>query len=131
MSEPFRSAQSDDPVVSQPLAKGEDEILTPRSTDHFDLFATYYDAKGVPLTAEYLELDSVWNQDDTMKNEILSIEKYLQGEVHKGKLSNNTKVVKQAIRELEKKAGISQTESTNNRIRKLIAYIDFRKVLDA
>jgi hypothetical protein len=64
----FRTAQEPDTNVAQSEpTKPAEEVLTPRTPEHHDLFATYYDAKGIPLTAEYLGIENIWNESKELK----------------------------------------------------------------
>lgn len=95
-----------------------------------ELLATYAEDQGKPYVAQYLELDNIWDQDRTLKYEIEVIEGYVRDQISKGIIDNNVKAGEKFLKELEKSAHISPYESTTNRINKLLAYIDFKKVVD-
>lgn len=100
------------------------------STEAPELVATYMDDQGKPYVAKYLNVESVYSEEPHLKNEVETIEKYIQDQVKNGKLDNSTKAADKFLKEMEKKAEISPFASANQRISKLLAYIDFRKVVD-
>lgn len=122
------SQQADTPKTSEkPIA----DIGSPVQTHIDSLLATYSDDMGKPYTAQYLGLDGVWDKDATLTNEINTIEGFLKQQISKGKLDNSVKAGQKYLKELEKKAGTHEYETATKRISKLLAYIDFRKVVDA
>ena len=67
----FRSAQpteapQESPVSDKPVLDGG----TPVETHIDSLLATYQDDQGKPYVAKYLELDEVWNKEESLKNEL-------------------------------------------------------------
>lgn len=56
-----------------------------------DLVATYMDDQGKPYVAKYLNVESVYSEEPHLKNEVETIEKYIQDQVKNGKLDNSTK----------------------------------------
>ncbi len=130
MSSTFREASVDTPTDTEApkveITQAGDSVVT-----HVDsLLATYQDDQGLPYTAKYLDLDGVWDKTDGLTNELKTIEGYLREEVSKGNLDNSTKAAEKYLKELEKKAGTNPYESTTKRISRLLAYIDFQKVVN-
>lgn len=113
------------PKTDAPIA----DVGSPIDTKIPQLLATYSEDQGKPYIAEYLELDGVWDQDKTLKTEINTIEGYLKEQIKLGKLENNVKSGQKYLRELEKRAETNPYESTTNRISKLLAYIEFQRVV--
>lgn len=142
MAEPFRRAVQADPAPSkvEPLPKAEPEEAkegtptTPRTEtkESVDsLLVSYQTDQGRPFTATYFDVQNVWDKEPTLKRDLLEIEGYLRSQVESKKLANDTKAADNFIKELERKAGIVRYETPATRIEKLLAYIDFRKVVDS
>lgn len=140
MSE-FRKAKvetSQKSTVSDPVKKEDSrpvEGLTSGGkaaveTKPSDLFATYEESQGKPYVADYFEIEGIWNKQPELKRELKEIEGYVREQVTKKKLANSTRAVEKFIKEMERKAGLSRYENVNQRITKILAYIDFRKVVD-
>lgn len=129
MSSTFREAVVAEPVTEAPkteITQSGDSVVT-----HIDsLLATYQDDQGHPYTANYLDLKGVWDKTEGLANEIKTIEGYLRQQVDKGNLENSTKSAEKYLKELEKKAGTNPYESTTKRITRILAYIDFQKVVN-
>lgn len=96
-----------------------------------DLMYTYEGDQGHPYTAEYFEVKEVWNKTPEMERDIKEIEGYVREQVSKGSVDNSLKAAEKFLREMERSAGLTRYESTNNRISKLIAYIDFKRIANA
>ena len=131
MSDPtFRTANT--PV--EPAPKVADKPIvdagTPVETHVDSLLATYQDDQGKPYVAQYLDIADIWDKEPTLKNELNTIEGYLREEVTKGRLENNTKSASKYLKELEKKAETNPYESTTQRLSKILAYIEFKKVVN-
>lgn len=126
----FRTANTPASTDSAPAEKPTVDTRTAAETHVDTLLVTYQDDQGKPYVAQYFELDGVWDKDSSLKNELNTVEGFLRQEVTKGKLENNTKSAKRYLNELEKKAQTNQYESTTKRLSKLLAYIEFRKVID-
>lgn len=127
MSEAFRTAAP--PSVEAPATPVADPTMI-ASEHEASLFATYEDDQGHPFIADYLDIKTVWDKEASLSSEVKQIEGYIREEVSNGKIENSIKAAKKFIQELEKKAGVSQYESTNKKISRLLAYIDFRRKVD-
>lgn len=124
--------------VSPPVTASEATAPTPITEGgsghdtHIDtLLATYADDQGKPYVANYLEIEDVWKRQPELKLEVETIEGYLRKLVSEGKLDNSTRAAAKYLKEMEKKAGSNPYDSANQRIAKLLAYIDFKKVVDS
>jgi hypothetical protein len=115
------------PVKDQPIAQIGDSVQTHAP----ELVATYSEDMGKPYVAKYLDLETVWDKEPTMSQELKEIEGFIQDQVKRGNLENSTKATDKYLKEIERKAGLTGYESATKRISTLIAYIDFRKVVDA
>lgn len=127
----FRTAAPAPVATSTDSAKGVDSPGVAPDTHEASLFATYEEDQGNPYSADYFEVKSIWKDEPTLANELKTIEGYIREKVTSKQLENNTKSAKKFIQELEKKAGTNQYENTNKRIQKLLAYIEFRKVVES
>ncbi len=125
----IRTKQVVEPIAEAPTPIAVDE-RSPVETHVPELLATYAEDMGKPYTATYFELDSVWDSEPTLSNELRTIEGFMQSEIKKGNLENNVKAGEQYLREIEKKAETNPYESTTKRIQKILAYIEFRRVID-
>jgi hypothetical protein len=126
----FRSAQTEAPAetpvepASGPVETSGKEVSVP------DLFVSYEEDQGKPYVAHYFDLDTTWDREPSMKRDLSEIDGYLKEQVKHGKLANTTKAASQFIKEMERAAGLSRYETTNNRISKILAYIDFKRVVN-
>jgi hypothetical protein len=84
-----------------------------------------------PYMADYFEISDVWDKEPTLARDLKEIEGYIRERVGNKKVDNSTKAANQYIKELERKAGLSRYESTPQRIQKVLAYIDFQKVVES
>lgn len=131
MTEPtstFREAvktEAPAPVKEQKIA----DIGSPVQTHIDSLLATYSEDQGKPFIANYLEVDGIWDKDKTLQNELNTIEGYLKDQIKNGKLENSTKAGKKYLQALEKKAETNPYDATNKRISKILAYIEFQRVV--
>lgn len=123
--EPSQSV-SDEPKQTPVIESG-----SPVETHAPELLATYRDDMGKPYVAEYLGVDSVWDQDKSLQRDVEEIEGYLQEQVKNGVLDNSTRAGKEFLKQLERDAGLTRYESGANRIQKLLAYIDFKRVVNS
>lgn len=126
----FRSAQPDTPTDTPAPVKPIVDVGSPIETHIDSLLSTYQDDQGKPYVAQYLDLEGVWDSEPTLKNELNTVEGYLREQVKKGNLENTTKAAKKYLSDLEKKAQTNPYESTSNRLSKILAYIEFRNVVD-
>jgi len=93
--------------------------------------ATYSEDMGKPYVAKYYEIESVWDKEPTMALEVKTIEAFIQNQVKKGDLDNSTRATDKYLKEIEKKAGLTGYETPTKRISAILAYIDFKKVIDS
>lgn len=127
----FREAQEPTKQQEAPLSKPVEQVGTPIETHAPDLLATYRDDMGKPYVAEYLGVNNVWDQDKNLQRDVEEIEGYLQEQVKSGSVDNSTKAGKEFLKNLERQAGLSRYESGAQRIQKLLAYIDFKRVVNS
>lgn len=125
----FTTGQAAAPAVSQPVAQGDTSSGSVVSDS--ELLYTYEDEQKRPYTADYFEVPSVWDKEPALKRDLQEIEGYIRSQVTDGKLDNSTKAADLFLKELERKAGLTRYEAAPQRIQKLLAYIDFRKVVDS
>lgn len=126
----FRTSASTEPVTpAAPTAIAD--IGDSVDTKIPDLLATYQDDQGKPYVAKYFDMENLWDAEPTMRYEMESIEGYMKDLISKGKLDNSVKAGDRFLKDLEKSAKISPYESTTNRINKLLAYIEFKKVVES
>lgn len=125
----FRTAQPATPAKeSTPPPKGNPAgTATVRETD---LFATYEQDQKKPYAAKYYGVENTWDKEPTLARDLKEIEGYVREQVTNKKVANETKAAEKFMRELERKAGLSTYENPNQRITKLLAYIDFKRVVD-
>jgi hypothetical protein len=81
------------------------------SVTHIDtLLATYQEDQGNPYVAQYLDVKDVWDKTENLKGEVNLIEDYLRDQVKKGDLDNTTKAADKYL--------------------KILAYIEFQRVVN-
>jgi hypothetical protein len=114
--------------TAEPLKAGSGAVEAPVITQP-GLLASYETDQGKPYPADYFELGNVWEREPALARDIREINGYIQEQLKQGKLDNSTKAASNFIKEMERKAGLSRYESTTNRISKILAYIDFQKVV--
>lgn len=126
----FRTAA---PAVDTPAAKPmpTGDPTGGSTVSETSLFATYETDQKKPYVAHYLELDGVWDKEPSLARDIKEIEGYIRSQVEAKKIDNSTKAAAQYLKELERKAGLSRYESTPQRIQKILAYVDFQKVVNS
>lgn len=134
MSEPFRTAQSvtpPQPIVEDEPATTAVALSPPQQTNAEAIAEAPGTSDKVPYVASYLEIENIWQKHPELKNDINHIEGYLRTQVAEGKLENSEKAKRLFLSEFERKAGTHPYESANQRITKILAYINFRKVVDS
>jgi len=127
----FREADTSTPTPTAPKDAAIVDAGSPVETHAPELLATYRDDMGKPYVAEYLDVTNVWDQDKTLQRDVEEIEGYLQEQVKNGVLDNSTRAGKEFLKQLERDAGLTRYESGANRIQKLLAYIDFKRVVNS
>lgn len=128
----FREAIQEAPTTPVEAPKSElSEGGSPIQTHAETLLATYKEDMGVPYTADYLDIKDIWDKTEGLSKEVETIESYLQEQVELGNLENSTKSAEKYLKELESKAGINEYETTTKRITKILAYINFQKVVNS
>lgn len=120
------------PVAPEPVAETPKAEVKATTTEHApELVATYSEDMGKPYVAKYLDMETMWDQEPTMAQEVKTIEAFVQDQVKKGNLDNSTRATDKFLKEIEKKAGLTGYETATKRISAILAYIDFKKVIDA
>jgi len=128
MSE-FRQAVAPEPTTLVDTPKAD---VTSSVTEHApELVATYSEDMGKPYVAKYFDIENVWDREPSMSLEVKTIEAFVQDQVKKGNLDNSTRATDKYLKEIEKKAGLTGYESATKRISAILAYIDFKKVIDS
>lgn len=126
----FRTASVAAPASTEVSSAPADATQT-ADTHESSLFATYELDQKRPFMADYFEVGNVWDKEETLGRDLKEIEGYIRTQVEAEKVDNSIKAVKEYVKELERKAGLSRYESTSQRIQKILAYIDFRKVVES
>lgn len=131
MSDPgsvFRTKQEPStPTVSEmPIA----EVKSPVVTHAPELMATYEADMGKPYVAKYYGLEEVASEPE-FTQDLKTIEAFVRSRVEKGELDNSTKAADKYLKDMEKKAGLTGYESANKKITTLLAYIEFKKVVES
>ena len=122
----FRTAA--EPVETAAPIKPEPDTPKVSDTHAPELVATYSSDMGKPYVAKYLEIEQFADEPE-FKRDLSEIEGFIKERVEKKQLDNSTRAAEAYLKDLERKAGLSRYESTNKRITRLLAYIDFvRKV---
>lgn len=111
-----------------PKADVSNSAVSSKTND--DLLATYAEEHKKPYVAKYYNLDDYADEPE-YKQELDTIEGFLKERVSSKKLDNSTKAADKYLKEIEKKAGLTGYENANERIRKLLAYVDFIKVIES
>lgn len=113
--------------VDNPIADSGRSVVVAKEND---LLATYEQEHNRPLVAEYFGADSIWDKEPSLKRDLQEIEAYLRNKVESNKLDNSVRAGQKFLKELEREAGLTTYESTSTRIAKLLAFIDFKKVVE-
>lgn len=114
--------------VENPLSfKGTPIIETKEDS----LLATYEQDQGKPFVAEYFDAVGVWDKEPSLMRDLQEIEAYIRDKVEKNQIDNSTRAGKEFLKNLEREAGLTRYESTSTRIAKILAFIDFKKVVES
>lgn len=119
------------PTASEAPKEAPVDSRSTSSVEVPELLATYSEDQGKPYVAKYLDIENVWDQDSTLKHEVETIEGYIKDQISKGNLDNSVLAGDKFLKEMEKKAQISPYETSINKITKLLAYIEFRRVVES
>lgn len=93
---------------------------------NIDLYMTYNMDHDIPFVADYYGIgDMMGYKDLSYADEITTIDNYLVDEVRGQRLANSTDAVKNALRGLEKLAGVDKNTPTSIRVKQLAAYSEF------
>lgn len=125
----FRTAAA--PVTDSP--GGETAAIDPAhvSDSHeASLFVTYEADQKRPFMADYFDVPQMWDKEEGMKRDMQEIEGYIREQVNGKKVDNSIKAAKEFIKSLEREAGLTRYEAVPQRISKILAYIDFRRVVN-
>lgn len=126
----FRTAQPAEPVAppapvsDAPVETGGKEVSVP------DLLVSYEVDQGKPYVADYFDMPTAWDREPSMERDLREIDGYIQDQVKSGTLDNSIKAASTFLKEMERAAGLTRYESVNQRISKLLAYIDFKRVVN-
>lgn len=107
------------------------EPAKPATPGELELFSTYEEAAGRPLAADYFEIPNLWDENSHLARDLQEIEGYVRQQLRTGTLENSVKAAKDFIKQLERDAGLTRYESTATRIQKLLAYIDFKRIVSS
>lgn len=119
-----QSAPSTESVKGAPVTVGGE-------TNESSLFATYEADQKKPYSADYFEISEIWDKEPSLARDLKEIEGYIREQVSNKKVDNSTKAAKEFLKEMERKAGLSRYESTPQRIQKILAYVDFKRVVES
>lgn len=101
------------------------EVVVGDNTN-IDLYMTYNMDHDIPFVADYYGIgDMMGYKDLSYADEITTIDNYLVDEVRGQRLANSTDAVKNALRGLEKLAGVDKNTPTSIRVKQLAAYSEF------
>lgn len=104
--------------------KADPKITT--GTDVETPVALYEQLKGKPYTAEYYDVEKIWdNPDLDMKKDIKAIEKYYVSKVQRNEIADGKDNFKKFVKSLEKAIGVSDLTPNTVKISKLAKYIKF------
>lgn len=122
MTDAFRSpvAPAVEPtgIAAKSSVGGESTVQVP--------FTDYPKEKGHPYTVDYFQLGDTWEQaEGGFGKEVSKIETFLEDQVDKGLLPNNTEAIKEAIKKMERFVGIDKNERNLMRVEKIAAYVEF------
>jgi len=110
------------------------EVKNHDITPHSDVetpIALYEQLKGKPYTAEYYDVEDIWDDPDLgMKDDIKAIEKYYVSKVQKNEIADGKDNFKKFVKSLEKAIGLSDMSPNTVRISKLAKYIKFMREAD-
>ncbi|HRY74379.1 MAG TPA: hypothetical protein P5098_01680 [Candidatus Dojkabacteria bacterium] len=110
------------------------EVKSHDITPHSDVetpIALYEQLKGKPYTAEYYDVEDIWDNPDLgMKDDIKAIEKYYVSKVQKNEIADGKDNFKKFVKSLEKAIGLSDMSPNTVRISKLAKYIKFMREAD-
>jgi len=111
-------------------SKPADEKVTMGTGNEDVPFLDYRRFNHKPFMADYYGIENIWDVDATITKEVETVEDYLKQQVELGELRNKTEAVKKKIKKLEKMANIDETERTSDKMRKLVAFINYQKELE-
>ena len=125
----FRTAQTPREQHTEPITPAEEKVTTGTGKEDVP-FLDYRRFNHKPFMADYYGIENIWDVDSTITKEVETVEDYLKGQVEVGELKNDTEAVKKKIKKLEKMANIDDTERTSDKMRKLVAFINYQKELE-
>ena len=125
----FRTAQTPREQHAEPITPAEEKVTTGTGKEDVP-FLDYRRFNHKPFMADYYGIENIWDVDSTITKEVETVEDYLKGQVEVGELKNDTEAVKKKIKKLEKMANIDDTERTSDKMRKLVAFINYQKELE-
>jgi len=132
-SSEFRKAVEPQEVKEEAKVEVKDNHqITSGTGDDIDTpVALYEQIKGKPYTAEYYEVEKIWdNPDLDMKSDVKAIEKYYVSKVQRNEVADGKDNYKKFIKGLEKAIGLTDLTPNTVRISKLAKYIKFMQEAD-
>jgi len=132
-SSEFRKAVEPQEVKEEAKVEVKDNHqITSGTGDDVDTpIALYEQLKGKPYTAEYYDVEDIWDNPDLgMKDDIKAIEKYYVSKVQKNEIADGKDNFKKFVKSLEKAIGLSDMSPNTVRISKLAKYIKFMEEAD-
>jgi len=128
MGTEFRSAQVPTPTVVPTMAENKDIKVSGESNVEVP-FLDYRSEHKRPFCADFFELGEQGNSE-VYDDDIGVIEGYMKDLIDKGKIPNDTKIVKDKLKQMEKLIGYNSTERKVVKMAKLAAYVKFLKETD-
>jgi hypothetical protein len=119
----FRTrVEPSEPVPEKVIGKSQAAVIDSKVEPPY---LDYHHEKGKPYIAEYFGLGEMW-QDKVggFKEEMDTIERYIEDEIEQGRLDNDTEAVKTLLKEMEKQIG-NKTERTTIKIAQMAAFTEF------
>ena len=114
--EPVAPAIEPEGIAKTPTSGGETTVSPP--------FKDYSVEHNHPYTVDYFGLGDTWEQKEGgFGKEVSTIEAFIESEIDKGEIPNNTDAVKEALKKLEKMTGVDKNERPLMKIETLAAYV--------
>lgn len=91
-------------------------------------YTEYKKANSRPYVADYFELGDLWKDPQSGKSpEVENIEQYFMDKINSGELANDTNVIKEELKKMEKLNNISKEPRAVVKMGILSAHIEFLK----
>lgn len=95
------------------------------------LVATYQEATGHPYTAQYYDITNLWDAPKGFQREVGTIESYIKEMVTDDRLDNSTEAADKWYAQAEKKAGVTEEDSTTTKLIKLTAWVNMQREIES